>query len=92
MLQGLKKNNVNFIPNYNETTEETIELSSIFPNLLCNPNSGIGVAMACSCAPHNLKEVAIAINQYLCGEDPILAGPDLRLAELLLILKIFQPL
>ena len=76
MLQGLKKNNVDFIPNYDETTEEPIELPSAFPNLLCNPNSGIGVAMACSWAPHNLGEVAIAINQYLIGEEPILPGPD----------------
>lgn len=76
MLQGLKKNNVDFIPNYDETTEEPIELPSIFPNLLCNPNSGIGVAMACSWAPHNLGEVATAINQYLNGEEPTLPGPD----------------
>ena len=76
MLQGLKKNNVDFIPNYDETTEEPVELPSVFPNLLCNPNSGIGVAMACSWAPHNLGEVAAAINQYLTGEEPILPGPD----------------
>ena len=76
MLQGLKKNNVDFIPNYDETTEEPIELPSIFPNLLCNPNSGIGVAIACSWAPHNLSEVATAINQYLIGEEPTLPGPD----------------
>ena len=76
MLQGLKKNNVDFIPNYDETTEEPVELPSVFPNLLCNPNSGIGVAMACSWAPHNLGEVATAINQYLAGEEPMLPGPD----------------
>lgn len=76
LLEGIKKNNVDFIPNYDETTEEPISLPSIFPNLLCNPNSGIGVAMACSWAPHNLGEVAAAINQYLNGEEPILPGPD----------------
>ena len=76
LLQGTKKNNVDFIPNYDETTEEPVSLPSIFPNLLCNPNSGIGVAMACSWAPHNLGEVAAAINQYLSGEEPMLPGPD----------------
>ena len=76
LLQGIKKNNVDFTPNYDETTEEPISLPSIFPNLLCNPNSGIGVAMACSWAPHNLNEVATAINQYLAGEEPMLPGPD----------------
>ena len=76
LLQGIKKNNVNFIPNYDETTVEPVSLPSVFPNLLCNPNSGIGVAMACSWAPHNLNEVAAAINQYLAGEEPTLPGPD----------------
>lgn len=76
LLSGIKKNNVDFIPNYDETTEEPVSLPSIFPNLLCNPNSGIGVAMACSWAPHNLGEVATAINQYLAGEEPMLPGPD----------------
>lgn len=76
LLQGTKKNNVDFIDNYDETTEEPVSLPSVFPNLLCNPNNGIGVAMACSWAPHNLGEVAAAINQYLSGEEPILPGPD----------------
>lgn len=76
LLQGTKKNNIDFIANYDETTEEPVSLPSIFPNLLCNPNSGIGVAMACSWAPHNLGEVAAAINQYLSGEEPMLPGPD----------------
>ncbi len=76
MLQGLKKNNVDFVPNYDETTEEPVSLPAIFPNLLCNPNSGIGVAMACSWAPHNLNEVATAIYDYLDGKEPMLPGPD----------------
>ena len=76
LLKGIKKDNVDFIPNYDETTEEPVSLPSIFPNLLCNPNSGIGVAMACSWAPHNLGEVATAINQYLADEEPMLPGPD----------------
>ena len=76
MLSGLKKNNVDFIPNYDETIEEPITLPSIFPNLLCNPNSGIGVAMYCNWAPHNLTEVANAIYDYLEGKEPMLPGPD----------------
>ena len=84
MLQGIKKNNVDFIPNYDETTEEPVSLPSIFPNLLCNPNSGIGVAMACSWAPHNLGEVAAAINQYLAGEEPTLPGPDFPTAGVII--------
>ena len=76
LLTGLKKKNVDFIPNYDETEEEPVALPAIFPNLLCNPNSGIGVAMACNWAPHNLKEVADAIHAYAAGEEPMLPGPD----------------
>lgn len=76
ILNGVKRNAVNFEPNFDETKEEPINLPAIFPNLLCNPNSGIGVALACSWAPHNLNEVSEAIEQYLRGEEPMLLGPD----------------
>lgn len=76
MLAGVKKHCVDFQPNFDETRDEPINLPAIFPNLLCNPNSGIGVAMACSWAPHNLNEVAAAINDYLSGKEPMLLGPD----------------
>lgn len=76
MLAGIKKKNVDFIPNYSETEEEPVTLPSIFPNLLCNPNTGIGVAMACSWASHNLREVAQAIYDYMDGKEPTLPGPD----------------
>ena len=76
MLCGIKKQNVDFMPNYSETKDEPITLPSLFPNLLCNPNSGIGVALACNWLPHNLREVAQAINDYLDGKDPSLPGPD----------------
>ena len=76
MLMGIKKNNVDFIPNYSETKEEPVTLPSIFPNLLCNPNTGIGVAIACSWASHNLREVAKAIHDYAAGAEPTLPGPD----------------
>lgn len=77
LLSGLKKDCVDFMPNYDETTEEPVTLPSIFPNLLCNPNTGIGVAMACNWLPHNLKEVAEAIYSYLEGKtDVTIPGPD----------------
>ena len=76
MLKGIKKRNVDFIPNYSEDAEEPITLPAIFPNLLCNPNTGIGVAMACNFAPHNLTEVAQAIYDYIDGKEPMLPGPD----------------
>ena len=76
MLKGIKKKNVDFIPNYSEDAEEPVTLPAIFPNLLCNPNTGIGVAMACNFAPHNLNEVAQAIYDYMDGKEPMLPGPD----------------
>ena len=76
MLAGLKKKNVDFMLTYDEANEEPVTLPAIFPNLLCNPNTGIGVAMACNWLPHNLNEVAQAINDYLDGKEPMLPGPD----------------
>ena len=76
MLQGIKKKNVDFIDNYDETLEEPVTLPAVFPNLLCNPNTGIGVAMACNWLPHNLGEVANAIYDYMDGKEPMLPGPD----------------
>ena len=76
LLNGIKKKNVDFISNYDETLEEPVTLPATFPNLLCNPNTGIGVAMACNWAPHNLNDVAAAIYDYLDNKNPILPGPD----------------
>ena len=76
LLDGIKKKNVNFIANYDENDYEPITLPAIFPNLLCNPNSGIGVAMACNWLPHNLKEVAECIEKYIDGKEYTLPGPD----------------
>lgn len=76
LLKNIKKKNVEFTSNFDETLEEPVTLPAIFPNLLCNPNEGIGVAMACKWAPHNLTEVAQAINDYIDGKEPTLPGPD----------------
>lgn len=43
LLAGIKKRNVDFEPNYDETLDEPVTLPAIFPNLLCNPNEGIGI-------------------------------------------------
>ena len=65
LLANLKKKNVDWQPNYSEDEEEPKTLPALFPNLLCNPNQGIGVALACHWLPHNLKEVGDIIIQYL---------------------------
>ena len=76
LLANIRKNTVDFIPNYSETEDEPVTLPAIFPNLLCNPNTGIGVAIACNWLPHNLNEVAQAIYDYVDGKEPMIPGPD----------------
>ena len=77
MLDGLKKKVVDFQPNYSEDEEEPITLPSLMPNLLVNPNRGIGVSLACNWLPHNLTEVCDAILRTLKGEIvDTLPGPD----------------
>lgn len=76
LLNNIKKANVDFIPNYDETLDEPVCLPSGFPNLLCNPNSGIGVAVASSWACHNIRDVAEAIYSFMDGIDPSIPAPD----------------
>lgn len=82
-LEHIKKDTVDWIPNYSETGKEPVYLPGRFPNLMCNGTTGIAVAMACSFAPHNLNEVmdaAIhALTNPMASEDEILQhiiGPD----------------
>src|SRR5438552_507210 len=57
MMTDLDKETVDFIPNYDETTEEPTVLPAPFPNLLVNGSSGIAVGMATNIPPHNMREV-----------------------------------
>lgn len=80
LLKTLNKNCVDTVPNYDETREEVVTFPAIFPNLLCNPNSGIGVALASSWGSYNLCEVANAINEYLDGKEITPIAPDFSTA------------
>ncbi len=57
MMTDLDKETVDFVPNYDETTEEPTVLPTTFPNLLVNGSSGIAVGMATNIPPHNMREV-----------------------------------
>ncbi|MCA1651415.1 MAG: DNA gyrase subunit A [Acidobacteria bacterium] len=57
LMVDLDKETVDFIPNYDETTEEPTVLPAPFPNLLVNGSTGIAVGMATNIPPHNLREV-----------------------------------
>src|ERR1700730_17145691 len=86
MMADLDKETVDFVPNYDETTEEPTVLPAPFPNLLVNGSSGIAVGMATNVPPHNLREVIdgciwmIEQTQRVEGEDaPTLSrGEKLR--------------
>ena len=57
MMADLGRETVDFVPNYDETTEEPTVLPTPFPNLLVNGSTGIAVGMATSIPPHNMQEV-----------------------------------
>jgi DNA gyrase subunit A len=57
LLRDIEKNTVDFIPNFDGTTEEPSVVPTRVPNLLVNGSEGIAVAMATRCPPHNLSEV-----------------------------------
>jgi len=57
MMADLDEETVDFVPNYDETTEEPTVLPTPFPNLLVNGSAGIAVGMATNIPPHNLREV-----------------------------------
>jgi len=57
MLDDIKLDTVDFVPNYDESRTEPTVLPSKFPNLLVNGSGGIAVGMATSIPPHNLGEV-----------------------------------
>ncbi len=57
MMTDLDKETVDYVPNYDETTEEPTVLPTTFPNLLVNGSSGIAVGMATNIPPHNMREV-----------------------------------
>ena len=57
VMADLDKETVDFVANYDETTEEPTVLPAQIPNLLVNGSSGIAVGMATNVPPHNLREV-----------------------------------
>ena len=78
MMTDLDKETVDFVPNYDETTEEPTVLPTTFPNLLVNGSSGIAVGMATNIPPHNMREVidgVIAVIDHRTGpKDARLRG------------------
>lgn len=57
LLGDIKKETVDFQPNFDDSIQEPIVLPAAFPNLLVNGASGIAVGMATNMLPHNMSEV-----------------------------------
>ena len=86
MMVDLERGTVDFVPNYDETTEEPTVLPAPFPNLLVNGSAGIAVGMATNIPPHNMREVidaaVWALESSLSDDPPLLAEKQRKLLEL----------
>lgn len=76
MLRDIRKDTVDFQPNYSEEEMEPTVMPSKFPNLLVNGASGIAVGMATNIPPHNLGEVISALIAYI-------ENPEITVMELM---------
>jgi DNA gyrase subunit A len=87
IMRDIDEATVDFIPNYDGRSQEPIVLPSRFPNLLVNGSAGIAVGMATNIPPHNLREIAAAVEWALENPDAtneetleallgIVKGPD----------------
>ena len=65
LVRDINKNTVNFLPNYDDSTEEPEVLPSRFPNILVNGTMGIAVGIATNIPPHNLGEVIDGCIAYI---------------------------
>lgn len=65
LLNDLEAETVDFVPNFDDSLQEPTVLPSALPHLLLNGTSGIAVGMATNIPPHNLRELAAAINYMI---------------------------
>jgi DNA gyrase subunit A len=90
LLSDIDKQTVDFIPNYDGSTEEPTILPARFPNMLVNGSTGIAVGMATNIPPHNLREVIeaaiLVARKPDCAVDDlmrIVPGPDFPTAGII---------
>ncbi len=79
----IKKDTVDWTPNYDGSLSEPDVLPARFPNLLVNGSAGIAVGMATNIPPHNLREiidatVALIKTPEMTFQDllELVPGPD----------------
>ena len=83
MLRDIRKNTVDMMPNFDETSPEPVVLPSRIPNVLVNGSMGIAVGMATNIPPHNLSEAIDGCIAYIdnpeidtLGLMNYIKGPD----------------
>jgi DNA gyrase subunit A len=84
LLQDIREDTVDFNPNYDNRSEEPAVLPARFPNLLVNGSEGIAVGMATKIPPHNLREIAAAVQWCLANPE---VDEATTLEELLKLVK-----
>jgi DNA gyrase subunit A len=84
IMRDIDEETVDFIANYDGRSQEPVVLPSRFPNLLVNGSAGIAVGMATNIPPHNLREIAGAVQWALEHPD---ASSEETLEALLGIVK-----
>ncbi len=80
MLEDIKKDTVDWAPNFDDTTKEPTVLPARFPNLLVNGSSGIAVGMATNIPPHNMRETV----EGMCA---LIDNPEIGVPELMEYIK-----
>ncbi len=83
MMEGIDEETVDFLDNFDGSSQEPKVLPARFPNLLVNGGQGIAVGMATNIPPHNLQEVADAAIHLINNPDATIKdlmeyikGPD----------------
>lgn len=84
MLDGINKDEVDFVPNFSNEYEEPVVLPARFPNLLVNGTTGIAVGMATNIPPHNFTEVVNAVIKII---DDKIEDKEVTMEEILDIIK-----
>ena len=80
IFEGIDKNAVDMMENYDGTMLEPVLLPTTFPNILVSANSGIAVGMASDICSFNLAEICD-------GTIAILKKPDISTEKIMEIIK-----
>lgn len=83
LLKDIEKRTVDFIPNFDDTSNEPTVLPARYPNLLVNGSTGISAGYATEIPPHHLNEIIdgaiLRMEKPDCSIDELMEhikGPD----------------